>query len=532
MKLLPLSLLALAFSLPGAAAAGPDVICVGPGSACLPTLEAAVAASANGGTIRLGKGVFAGDVTIDKNVNLVGAGARLTRIEGGGPVLTIGAATAGPTVVISALTITGGLTHTASRCGPSCGAGYVTATALGGGIEALPGTTVTIASSVIAHNRVAPSSTVPSVRARCPGGPCRAALAGGGGIDNWGRMTLTNTTVSDNEVGGAASDADGGGILNEAGDLTLVDSTVTGNRAVASPPYGRFAEGGGIFLQAGALTIRGGAVDGNSVGLSSSFAHPYPRQGGITDQTNANSGGIHAGDGGSVTIDNAQINHNTITVEARSGEAIGFDSAVCMCGSDPLTLSDSTVDGNVVTVTVATTADAGPAGSTLELDADGTITDTRITNNTARVTSRSGIAGVVGAVGVFGYQGRSQKDTITGGVISGNEATALSASGSVTEQGAGLLNNGPLVLQNVRITGNIGAVAGPKGWAHGGGVFNGKLFAEKATLTLRGTTISGNSLKVASGLTAQGAGLYTPGWKVTTRSSEIAGNTPDQCYGC
>ena len=95
------------------------MICVDAGSACLRTLKAAVAASANGGTITLWKGVFAGGVTIDKSGKLVGAAAKLTTIEGGGAVLTIGAATAKPSVAISALTIRGGLTHTAYRCGPS-----------------------------------------------------------------------------------------------------------------------------------------------------------------------------------------------------------------------------------------------------------------------------------------------------------------------------------------------------------------------------------------------------------------------------
>ena len=49
---------------------------------------------------------------------------------------------------------------------------------------------------------VVPGQTVDSVRAPCPGKPCRFALAAGGGIDNWGDLTLVRTRVSDNQAGG------------------------------------------------------------------------------------------------------------------------------------------------------------------------------------------------------------------------------------------------------------------------------------------------------------------------------------------
>jgi len=60
--------------------------------------------------------------------------------------------------------------------------------------------TVTIRDSIITRNQVAPSATVHS-GLPC-GSACPFALAGGGGIDNWGRMTLTNTVVSNNRAGG------------------------------------------------------------------------------------------------------------------------------------------------------------------------------------------------------------------------------------------------------------------------------------------------------------------------------------------
>ena len=64
----------------------------------------------------IGPGAYLGGFTIDKNLTLDGAGARRTIVSGGGPVITIGTygATIEPTVAISGITITGGVTDTSS----------------------------------------------------------------------------------------------------------------------------------------------------------------------------------------------------------------------------------------------------------------------------------------------------------------------------------------------------------------------------------------------------------------------------------
>ena len=153
-------------------------LCVGKRPGCFSTLKAAVGAAHDGETIRIARGTFAGGVKIDVSVNVVGAGARATTISGGGPVLTIGSQTSAPTVTLAKLTITGGDTSyrpAGSQCGPdvpTCGPGYTTATALGGGIEAFQGTRVTILDSVIVGNRAVPTARCrvsrPSAPAMCP----------------------------------------------------------------------------------------------------------------------------------------------------------------------------------------------------------------------------------------------------------------------------------------------------------------------------------------------------------------------------
>jgi pectin methylesterase-like acyl-CoA thioesterase len=73
-----------------AAVAAPSVRCVGQAAGCYRTVQAAVDGARGGDSILISAGVFSGGVTIDKSVQVVGAGAGKTIIAGGGPVLTIG----------------------------------------------------------------------------------------------------------------------------------------------------------------------------------------------------------------------------------------------------------------------------------------------------------------------------------------------------------------------------------------------------------------------------------------------------------
>src|SRR5215475_13412784 len=90
--LLLLAAVALAAPAAGESAPGPKPkqICVGNGPSCFPTLAAAIAAANDGDTLKLDPGTYAGGVSVDKSIHLVGAGAHQTILSGGGPVLTIG----------------------------------------------------------------------------------------------------------------------------------------------------------------------------------------------------------------------------------------------------------------------------------------------------------------------------------------------------------------------------------------------------------------------------------------------------------
>ena len=80
---------------------------------CYATLQSAFDAAHDGDRIRINPGTYAGGVTVRVSVHIKGAGAASTIISGGGPVLTVGEANAAsePTVTISGVTITGGLSR-------------------------------------------------------------------------------------------------------------------------------------------------------------------------------------------------------------------------------------------------------------------------------------------------------------------------------------------------------------------------------------------------------------------------------------
>jgi fibronectin-binding autotransporter adhesin len=527
-------------------------LCVGSGPGCYTTIQAAVNAAQDGDTITIGPGTFAGGVTITKSVDLQGAGSAATIIRGGNSVLTIGAfgASSEPTVSITGVTITGGVARSSPESIPFTGKDGVWAA--GGGIEIPPGAhlavgaTVTIFDSVITGNHVDPRNTVPAGFS-CPGhfpkGQCPFAPAWGGGIDSWGIVALTRTAVTDNSVGaapglpGIASDADGAGIYSRQGSLTLTNTVVSGNHATATIPDGRFAEGAAIFAGysgfgpsggSNALAFENSAITGNSVILISDFPRFF---GGKFQDLVANSGGIVDDPGVSTTtVEHTLVADNSAIATDLKGEPSAIDAAMNVSNGS-LAMTGSVISGNRAITYSSTSADVGPAGSALEVDGGGTISNTRITDNYSSMVSPHGAAAVNGALGLFG---NGSLLTVQDSTISGNAAAATSTTGSVSVQGAGVFNDGLLTLADDNVSGNSGAATGPSGVAQGGGIWNGTTFTgPPVQLTLQHTAVTRNSLTGSHGVTVQGGGLFTaPPVTIIVTDSVIALNVPDQCFGC
>ena len=491
-------------------------------------------------------GTFSGPVVVNKSIAIHGAGRDQTIMRGGGPVLTIG--TFGevfePAVALTGLTLTGGETTDTPLSVAFAGAPGTWAG--GGGLLMLPsadfgGPNVTLEDVAVRNNRVAPARTSgprpdDTEWPRCPDGPCPFAGAVGGGIAGWGTLSLEHTTVRDNSAGGRASDSDGGGIYFQ-GSLTIRRSSIEGNRAVASPPLGRYAEGGGVFLgDDGRLVVESSSVSGNKAVLTTDF--PYLLPDGTPIDTLANSGGIHVGDGASIQIDSSHIDRNQVSFDAPDGEW-GVINSGLQAGVSTLTMRDSTISHNLLTANVRTTADGGPLGGAFEFDGRSTVKRSRFIGNITRVSSARGDAGVAAPLSPFGVlvDGEdASPELMADSTVARNVTVAHAPNGTATVYGAGLVVDAKLTLRRVTITGNVGIARGKNGFAQGGGIWNGSdgvflPMEPDSQLILDRSRIFDNRLIASHGIERQGGGVYSTDPLVSSRTI-IRGNVPDQCVGC
>ncbi|MDP1615568.1 MAG: choice-of-anchor Q domain-containing protein [Methylococcales bacterium] len=184
----------------------------------------------------------------------------------------------------------------------------------------------------------------------------------GGGIQNLGKLTMVNSTVTDN---GTYWEGDsylgaygvyGGGIFN-AGTATLTNSTVANNLIdVGFTFYGvRSGLGGGIF-NSGSMTLTNSRVSNNKTLGSSSLHGQGPSSGGgiinygvMALNNTTVSGNSAATDGGGIrnrgimALDGSTVSGNSADngggINNGSGHFIGSNSI-------SLTLTNSTVSGN------------------------------------------------------------------------------------------------------------------------------------------------------------------------------------------
>ena len=476
----------------------------------------------------VGPGAYLGGFTIDKNLTLDGAGAQRTIVSGGGPVITIGSygATIEPTLAISGMTITGGVTDTSPESIPTTGeAGVIAA---GGGIEIPPnadftgGAVVTIANSVIAGNRVAPTATVDGVP--CPGlfdGYCPFAAAYGGGIDSWGSLTVINSTVSGNLAGSAsglstlASDANGGGIYSERGDLTVTNTVIKDNAATASGPDGRFADSGGIFAEGSTFSLTDSAVTGNVARLDASL--PDSVSGGFA----AIGGGIHiAGTIVSTSVSNSIVADNSVTMTNSVGSAQSDSGGIHEDVNVPL--SNDIIAGNSVRAQTLPGSTGNSAGGGGAGELFGTIANSWLISNTVTVAAAAGHAQAGGGAN-FGA------GTLSHDEITGNAVSASSPTGAGTAAGGGLLVTGDSTLRETTVSANTASTNGSPAEGLGGGIFDGP---PGGALELVNCRVVDNRLLGTTSATLLGGGIFALGESVKLTTSQVAGNRPDECDGC
>jgi hypothetical protein len=344
----------------GATASQPRCLVVGAGGS-YGNLQAAVNAASAGDTLKV-RGTCYGDTTIGKNLTIVGQsnpgfGPATLNGRNTGSVVTVNE---GVTVAITGLTITGGSgSNRREPCSlPDC--------LVGGGI--LNFGSVSLTNSTVSGN---------------------TATYGGGGIWNQGSVSLTNSTVSDNTA------ALGGGIGN-GGSLTLTKSTVTGNTA----------------------TYGGAGIENGSEGSDRPRPVTMLTNSTVSDNTAALGGGGIWNTDGSVSLTNSTVSDNTAT----------YGGGIENPGSGSVSLTNSTVSGNTAGCPPSASCSSGGGGGIENDYGSITLTNSTVSNNTV----------------VEG--GRYQYDRAV--------------------EGGGLFNAGSVALNgSASVTGNTAPV-------HGGGIFN------------------------------------------------------------
>jgi hypothetical protein len=169
----------------------------------------------------------------------------------------------------------------------------------------------------------------------CPG--ARVAETTGG------TLTLADVTVTGGDLVDPTGDDVGGGGIKAGGALVATRVSVSGNSVTANASGGTYASGGGIW-SAGVLTLQQSTVSDNTVTVTESP--------GI-----AAGGGIYTVGG---TVDASTIARNeTHGTDAAFGGGLEMGSSFSAPLVGPLTLTNSTVTGNVASAPGGTSLGGG-----------------------------------------------------------------------------------------------------------------------------------------------------------------------------
>jgi hypothetical protein len=161
----------------------------------------------------------------------------------------------------------------------------------------------------------------------------------GGGIMNYGTLTVRNCVVTDNSARG------GGGIDNRNAMLTIIDSTISNNVARGDGARGvECGGGGGIKCSSGMMRIINSTIVGNQAGIRSTGL----------------GGGIRTGCGCTAEIVNSTISGN---------EAAEWGGGVAAAGT--VSITNCTITNNTV----------GGAGGALWVRGEVNLENTIIANN-------------------------------------------------------------------------------------------------------------------------------------------------------
>lgn len=355
-----------------------------------------------GTTLVLAAETFAENVEITRSITLVGAGPGMTIIDGqmtDTAVLISGS----PTVSISELTIQNGDTTSVDGGGLLNEGGTVSLTNVvvqnnrapnGAGIT---NDGVMILDNVTVRNNVADELVGDvSICADCAGGGIynlsvmtitNSIIHGnmakyGGGIDNAinSAISATNVEVYGNTAQNNPADPDsaGGGIEN-LGTLTLTNSTVRNNEA----PFGAGIANDGTLTVTGS-DIHNNVADMRGGGMHNSFNLTVQTSRIYDNEAGSGGGGGISSEGGDVIVAQTAVYNNSA---AGSGGGIVHNVTA---GANSFMLTNSTLSGNSASGTGGGLRNAGVAGTSLN--------NVTVRNNSAIVAAGQAVSIQAGTV--------------------------------------------------------------------------------------------------------------------------------------
>lgn len=370
---------------------------------------------------------------------------------------------------------------------------------------------------------------------------------GGGAITTEGVMSVTDSIIRHNSTRDGDCDlaisGDGGGFYN-AGKLTLLNSTVSNNRTGDNPDcYINFGVtggfGGGIYnTNSGQLTLSGSMISGNRTGKGT-CASPLPSRGRAENTRRALTGSYyligHGGYGGGIsnlgllTITRSTISDNTagnggsieISCDDRKAGHGGNGGGISNGGF--LTLTHSTISGNV----------AGNGGHHLRSFCDHELCQ----------GGDGGLGGGLYNLDRIRIDGQeySGQATVINSTISGNRTGIRGMSNENSEDGVdgdgGGIFGTHITLKNTTVSNNHAN-------GHGGGIFGTQMTLTNSTLAdnyavghgggISGTLMTLNSTTLANNqANGDGGGIFGTQnrLKNTILASNQAGGAGTDCAG-
>jgi hypothetical protein len=319
----------------------------------------------------------------------------------------------------------------------------------------------------------------------------------GGGLyvaDSGNTVTLTGAVITGNHAAGAIGNGSGGyagqggGIANMAGTLVIQGksqishNTATGGSGSAGDYNGASGAGGGIFnsatLSITSSTLSGNTATGGNGGVGVNYAYNAKTQTATTATNGGYGGNAYGGaianTGGTLTIGKSIISGNTV----RGGS--GGNGGKTYAGTN----------GKAFYV-----ANSSPYAATAGTDGG------------AGLNGGNGGTGIGGGIASNGPGTVSlTQSAITGNIVSSGHGGNGTAGGKGGNGGAGGTYAGNPYVAGYGGNGGYGGAGGNNGLAGGGGVYcNG-------TLTIKTSTISGNTVTAGKAGTAGAAGAAGSGY--------------------